>query len=63
MKFLYELRGLLKEGDFFLSFDDLLEVIRDASWYLSLFKQKEWYLSLLPYYYITTRPILVKLKI
>jgi hypothetical protein len=28
---LHELRELPKEGDYFLSFDDLLEVIRDAS--------------------------------
>ena len=28
---LYELRELPIEGDYFLSFDDLLEVIRDAS--------------------------------
>jgi MuDR family transposase len=31
MASLYELRDLPKEGDYFLSFDDLLEVIRDAS--------------------------------
>ena len=31
MTSLHELRELPKEGDFFLSFDDLLEVIRDAS--------------------------------
>jgi hypothetical protein len=26
----HKLRDLLKEGDYFLSFDDLLKVIRDA---------------------------------
>ena len=31
MASLHELRELPLEGDFFLSFDDLLEVIRDAS--------------------------------
>ena len=31
MASLYELRELPIEGDYFLSFDDLLEVIRDAS--------------------------------
>ncbi len=31
MTSLHELCELLKEGDFFLLFDDLLEVIRDAS--------------------------------
>jgi hypothetical protein len=30
MASLYELRDLPKKGDYFLSFDDLLEVIRDA---------------------------------
>jgi hypothetical protein len=28
---LHELRDMLVEGDYFLTFDDLLEVIRDAS--------------------------------
>jgi hypothetical protein len=31
MASLYELRDMPVEGDYFLSFDDLLEVIRDAS--------------------------------
>ena len=31
MASLHELRELLKEGDYFLSFEDLLEVIRDTS--------------------------------
>jgi hypothetical protein len=31
MASLHELRELPKEGEYFLSFDDLLEVIRDAS--------------------------------
>jgi hypothetical protein len=31
MASLHELRDMPKEGDYFLSFDDLLEVIRDAS--------------------------------
>jgi hypothetical protein len=31
MASLYELRNMPKEGDYFVSFDDLLEVIRDAS--------------------------------
>jgi hypothetical protein len=30
MASLYELRDMPKEGDYFLSFDDLLKVIRDA---------------------------------
>ena len=31
MASLHELREVLVQGDYFLSFDDLLEVIRDAS--------------------------------
>jgi hypothetical protein len=31
MASLHELRDMPKEGDYFLSFNDLLEVIRDAS--------------------------------
>jgi hypothetical protein len=31
MASLHELRDMPKEGDYFLSFDDLLKVIRDAS--------------------------------
>jgi hypothetical protein len=31
MAFLYKLRDILIKGDYFLSFDDLLKVIRDAS--------------------------------
>ena len=31
MASLYELRDMPKEGDYFLSFDDLLKVIYDAS--------------------------------
>jgi hypothetical protein len=31
MASLYKLRELLAKGDYFLSFDDLLKVVRDAS--------------------------------